>query len=45
MGVRLLSEVAGGLIVSADNILDFHEERQSALAITLEYLFMSWNTK
>ena len=25
-GVRLLSEVAGGLIVSAGNPLDFHDE-------------------
>ena len=25
-GVRLLSDVAGGLIVSSDSLLDFHDE-------------------
>ena len=44
-GVKLLSDVARGLIVSSDNPLDFHEEIYFALATTLKYLFISWNTK
>ena len=44
-GVRLLSDVTGGLIVSADNLLDFHDEIYNVLAITSKYLFIGWNTK
>ena len=44
-GVRLLSDVARVLIVSSDNPLDFHYEIYFAWAITLKYLFISWNTK
>ena len=34
----LLSDVEGGLIVSADNPLDFHDEIYNVLAINLKYL-------
>ena len=40
----LLSDVEGGLIVSADNPLDFHDEIYNVLAISLKYLFIGWNT-
>ena len=45
MGARLLSDVAGGVILPADNPLDFHDEIYCVLAITLKYLFIGWNTK
>ena len=38
--VRLLLDVTGGLIVSSDSPLDFHDEIYHLLAITLRYLFI-----
>ena len=39
-GVRLLSNVTRGLIVSSNSPLDFHDEIYDALAITLKHLFI-----
>ena len=36
-GERLLSDVAGGLIVSSGNPLDYHDEIYFVLAINLKY--------
>ena len=44
-GVRLLSDVAGGLIVLPDSPLDCHNEINFVLVIILKYLFVGWNTK
>ena len=44
-GARLLSDVAGGLVLSSDNPLDFHDEIWSLLLIFLKYLYIGWNTK
>ena len=45
VGVRPLSDVVGGVTLSEDNPLDFHDETKSVLVITLKYLFIVWNTK
>ena len=44
-GVRLLSDVAGGLKVSSDNPSDYHDEISFLFAIILKYLFSGWNSK
>ena len=44
MGARILSDVAGGLIFSADNPLDFLHKIYRVLAITLKYRVIGWNT-
>ena len=44
-GVKLLSDVAGGLIVLSDGLLDCHDEIYFALVIILKYLLSGWNTK
>ena len=41
----MLSDVAGGLIVSSDGPLDCHDEIYFVLVIISKYLFNGWNTK
>ena len=43
--LRLISDMIGGLVVSADNPLDFHDETILVLPITLKYRVVGWNTK
>ena len=44
-GARLLSDVAGGLVLSSDNPLDFHDEIWSLLLIFVRYLYIGWKSK
>ena len=44
-GERLLLDAVGGLILSSDNPLDFHDETYIVLAINLIYLCIDWNIK
>ena len=41
-GVRLSSDVAGGLIVSSDSPLDFHDEIYNLVAISLKISVYWW---
>ena len=45
-GARLLTDVVGGLILSLDNPLDFHDEIGPVVWPTfLKYLCIVWNSK
>ena len=41
----VLYDVVGGLIVSSDNPVDFHDKIWSELPTLLKYLYIGWNTK
>ena len=44
-GLRILLFVVGGLILSSDNPLDFHDKILLLLAVAvLKYLCIGWNT-
>ena len=45
-GLRILFHLVGGLILSLDNPLDFHDAILLLLALTvLKYLYIGWNIK
>ena len=45
-GLKISLNVVGGLILSLDNPLDFHDRILLSLALTiLKYLLTVWNTK
>ena len=44
-GLRILLDVVGGLILSSDNPLDFHDKIILGLSLAvLKYLCIGWNT-
>ena len=44
-GLRILLDLAGGLILSSDSALDFHSTIWQVSPIFLKYLYIGWNTK
>ena len=44
-GLRILSDVAGALILSSGDLSDFDSKTWSVLLIFLKYFCVDWNTK
>ena len=45
-GLSILLDIVGGLILSLDNPLDYHDKILLSLALSvLKYLLTAWNTK